>query len=78
MESNLESQNQDRIRDLALSSENWIQQLVFEKLLEDEDTPENRKCFDCGIENPRWASIKTGTLICVWCSGFHRCFTTND
>jgi len=43
----------------------------FKKLKE---IPENTKCFDCGKEDPRWASINHGTIICLLCSGTHRAF----
>ncbi len=32
----------------------------------------NALCADCGKENPEWASINFGTIICIDCSGFHR------
>jgi len=38
---------------------------------------ENRKCFDCTIPNPDWASISNGIIICISCSGVHRSLGTN-
>jgi hypothetical protein len=29
-------------------------------------------CADCNDEDPTWASINLGILICVECSGVHR------
>ena len=32
----------------------------------------NSTCADCGKENPDWASINLGILVCIECSGIHR------
>ena len=34
----------------------------------------NSLCFDCGSENPKWASINNGILLCLKCAGVHRGF----
>lgn len=34
--------------------------------------PGNDKCADCDQGNPQWASVTSGTLICLECSGIHR------
>jgi len=34
--------------------------------------PKNGFCADCGAEDPEWASINLGILVCIECSGFHR------
>ena len=34
----------------------------------------NGQCFDCGTENPKWASINNGILLCLKCAGIHRGF----
>jgi ADP-ribosylation factor GTPase-activating protein 1 len=35
-------------------------------------TTENNLCFECGRQNPQWASVNCGLLICLDCSGKHR------
>ncbi|XP_048006683.1 centaurin-gamma-1A-like [Leguminivora glycinivorella] len=32
----------------------------------------NDKCADCGANDPDWASLNLGVLICIECSGIHR------
>ena len=32
----------------------------------------NKKCVDCMANNPQWASVTMGTLMCLECSGKHR------
>ncbi|XP_029372669.1 arf-GAP with coiled-coil, ANK repeat and PH domain-containing protein 3 isoform X2 [Echeneis naucrates] len=34
--------------------------------------PGNQYCCDCGKEQPRWASINLGVVMCIECSGIHR------
>lgn len=34
--------------------------------------PDNEGCMDCGTENPDWACVNWGTLICYRCSIEHR------
>lgn len=34
--------------------------------------PGNTKCRDCGLLEPRWASINLGITLCIECSGIHR------
>lgn len=34
--------------------------------------PGNNKCADCDTENPTWASINLGIMLCIECSGIHR------
>lgn len=34
--------------------------------------PENKRCADCGANNPQWATVSFGTFICLACSGLHR------
>lgn len=42
------------------------------RILELLNRPENRRCADCGDEDPLWASINLGIFICLECSGIHR------
>lgn len=32
----------------------------------------NSACCDCGLAEPRWASINLGIILCIECSGIHR------
>ncbi|XP_050033417.1 centaurin-gamma-1A-like isoform X2 [Dermacentor andersoni] len=34
--------------------------------------PGNSHCADCDTQQPDWASLNLGTLICIECSGIHR------
>ncbi|XP_029795468.1 arf-GAP with coiled-coil, ANK repeat and PH domain-containing protein 2 isoform X3 [Suricata suricatta] len=34
--------------------------------------PGNGSCCDCGLADPRWASINLGITLCIECSGIHR------
>ncbi|KAK3731516.1 hypothetical protein QZH41_008549 [Actinostola sp. cb2023] len=34
--------------------------------------PGNEICVDCGAQNPDWASLNLGALVCIECSGVHR------
>lgn len=50
-----------------------------EKLLKGESAlqrvqciPGNTNCCDCGLADPRWASINLGITLCIECSGIHR------
>ncbi|XP_077785718.1 arf-GAP with coiled-coil, ANK repeat and PH domain-containing protein 2 isoform X3 [Podarcis muralis] len=50
-----------------------------EKLLKGESSlqrvqsiPGNAVCCDCGLADPRWASINLGITLCIECSGIHR------
>ena len=33
----------------------------------------NDKCADCSSPRPNWASINLGIMVCIKCSGIHRC-----
>ncbi|XP_055978106.1 arf-GAP with GTPase, ANK repeat and PH domain-containing protein 1 isoform X4 [Sorex fumeus] len=32
----------------------------------------NSRCVDCDAQNPNWASLNLGALMCIECSGIHR------
>nr|XP_020016717.1 arf-GAP with GTPase, ANK repeat and PH domain-containing protein 1 isoform X1 [Castor canadensis] len=32
----------------------------------------NSRCVDCDTQNPNWASLNLGALMCIECSGIHR------
>ncbi|KAJ7344734.1 hypothetical protein JRQ81_000684, partial [Phrynocephalus forsythii] len=32
----------------------------------------NSRCVDCEVQNPDWASLNLGALMCIECSGIHR------
>lgn len=44
-------------------------ELVLEKL---RASGQNSTCADCAAQNPDWASINLGVLVCMNCSGVHR------
>ena len=33
---------------------------------------DNRICFDCGMPNPKWASVNNAVFVCLQCAGVHR------
>lgn len=47
---------------------------VLEKVYENEN---NRVCADCEDQNPHWASINLGIVLCKKCAGIHRMFDTS-
>ncbi|XP_076446143.1 arf-GAP with Rho-GAP domain, ANK repeat and PH domain-containing protein 1-like isoform X2 [Babylonia areolata] len=47
---------------------------VLEKVYENDS---NRICADCEDENPHWASINLGVVLCKKCAGIHRMFDSS-
>ncbi|KAI5185655.1 hypothetical protein NEHOM01_0981 [Nematocida homosporus] len=39
-----------------------------------ESSPENKRCVDCNMARPQWASITYGIFVCLNCAGVHRSF----
>jgi len=46
------------------SSSQALKELLLEKA--------NQFCADCGMPEPRWASVNLGVFVCIECSGIHR------
>jgi len=38
----------------------------------------NKKCMDCGGNDPQWATVGYGALVCLQCSGRHRSFGVHN
>ncbi|XP_019304325.1 arf-GAP with coiled-coil, ANK repeat and PH domain-containing protein 2 isoform X2 [Panthera pardus] len=58
----LDSGNESK--DKSLKGESALQRV--------QSIPGNASCCDCGLADPRWASINLGITLCIECSGIHR------
>ena len=56
---NLQKKSPEKIREVVDAEE---QISLFDKILK---IPGNEKCADCPTRRPTWASIDTGTMICL-------------
>ncbi|KAA0168168.1 hypothetical protein FNF28_02587 [Cafeteria roenbergensis] len=39
--------------------------------------PQNARCVDCAVLDPKWASFSLGYFMCIECSGIHRMLGTH-
>lgn len=37
----------------------------------------NSRCVDCGNQNPEWAAVSYGAMVCLQCAGIHRSMGVN-
>eukprot|EP00049_Salpingoeca_infusionum_P022889 m.9383 g.9383 ORF g.9383 m.9383 type:complete len:248 (+) comp5446_c0_seq1:46-789(+) len=56
---------------IAVSTSRWEQdaKASVERI---RSVPGNERCFECGAENPEWASYNNGITLCLECAGAHR------
>ena len=57
-----------------MKEDNILSDIVFQQLKNQEG---NANCFDCGKENPEWASLNNGSFICMNCAGLQRSLGAN-
>eukprot|EP00124_Ichthyophonus_hoferi_P000572 Ihof_evm6s22 gene=Ihof_evmTU6s22 len=72
-------QNTPRERDAVSlhGSSSDLTQLSDNLLSEFQAVDGNKYCCDCGKPDAAWASINLGILLCIECSGVHRCMGTH-
>jgi Putative GTPase activating protein for Arf len=57
---------------VRLTVQQILSTMEFHNWIEIQALPGNNACADCESNNPEWASVSYGVLVCISCSGHHR------